>query len=188
MAMPLPTEKGWTLETVHALPEDGNRYELLDGELLVSPAPSLPHQRAQRILGLALGQYLELLGGYEIFFTPTAVLFSERRELQPDLLIARMVDGRKVGTSSELKPLVLAVEILSPSTARNDRYKKRAAYQQEGTGEFWIVDQPARLIERWRPEDAFPVVETERLVWMPEGAAMSFTLDLPQFFDSAAGP
>ncbi len=71
MAMPLPTGVEWTLEMLHAIPDDGNRYELLDGELLVSAAPSLPHQRAQRILGWALLTWLDRIGGHELFFTPT---------------------------------------------------------------------------------------------------------------------
>ncbi len=184
MAMPAPTFE-WTLEMLHNLPEDGNRYELIDGELLVSPSPAITHQRAHRLLFFSIEQYVRQLGGYEVFSAPSAITFTERRELQPDLLVIKLIDGRPVPTFASVRELALAVEILSPSTARNDRYKKRPVYQEQNTGEFWIIDQPAELVERWRPDDEVPEVLIDQLEWQPDPSREPLTVDLRRFFAEA---
>lgn len=184
MAMSHPQSE-WTLEMVHALPDDGNRYELLDGELLVSPSPTLLHQRVLRELYDRVCPYVLLLGGHETLFAPVAVQFSLRREFQPDLLVMPLMDGRKVGTFTEVGRLLLAAEVLSPSTTRNDRFKKRMVYQQEGVPEYWIVDPAARLIERWRPTDAEPDVLFDVLAWQPDAAKAPLRIELPDFFRAA---
>lgn len=181
MAMPLPIphpSHGWTLEMVHALPDDGNRYELIDGELLVSPSPSLLHQRALLDLYDQIRDYVRLLGGHETLVAPAAVPFSIRRELQPDLFVLPLLDGRRVKRFEEIGRLLLAVEVLSPSTARNDRYKKPKVYQQEGVPEYWIVDPPARQIERWRPADEVPDVVEGVFEWHPAEAHPPLTIDI----------
>ncbi|MFN8579617.1 MAG: Uma2 family endonuclease [Gemmatimonadaceae bacterium] len=165
--MPQPRTE-WTLDMVHALPEDGNRYELIDGELLVSPSPSPQHQRVLGRLFEVVSRYVEALGGYETFFAPAAITFSARRELQPDLLVLPLLDdGRPAERFEEVRCLLLAVEVLSPSNSRNDRYKKRTVYQQQGVPEYWIVDPDARLVERWRPGDSEPEVLIDQLAWQP---------------------
>ena len=170
---------------VHALPDDGNRYELLDGELLVSPAPSLPHQRVLAALYDRLRPYVKAMGGHETLFAPAAVTFSLRRELQPDLLVLPFVDGRKVERFGDVGRLLLAVEVLSPSTSRNDRYKKRAVYQEEGVPEFWIVDPAARLVERWRPQDMEPDVFLTAMEWQPIVSHAPLVIDLAELFREA---
>ncbi|MGQ0648975.1 MAG: Uma2 family endonuclease [Gemmatimonadaceae bacterium] len=77
------------------------------------------------------------------------------------------------------------VKVLSPSTARNDRYKKRAVYQQEGVPEFWIVDPAARLVERWRPGDAEPEVLLSTMEWQPIATHPPLVLHLESFFRAA---
>lgn len=184
MAMPYP-ETEWTLEMVHALPDDGNRYELLDGELLVSPTPSLLHQRVLVELYDRVRPYVQSLGGHETLFAPVAVQFSLRRELQPDLLVMPLKDGLKVKQFTDVGRLLLAVEVLSPSTLRNDRYKKRVVYQQEGVPEYWVVDPASRLVERWRPEDAAPEVLLDALEWKPDASKEPLTIDLQKLFRDA---
>jgi Uma2 family endonuclease len=186
MAMPQPHVE-WTLEMLHALPEDGNRYELIDGELLVSPSPSAGHQRALGILHYRAREYLTQVGGYEVFFAPAAITFTQRRELQPDLLVIRLENDIPVKLFSDVKQLTLAVEVLSPSTARNDRYKKRRVYQEQATTEYWIVDPGSRLVERWRPEDSEPEVLTEVLEWRPDASRALLVIDLAAFFREANG-
>lgn len=186
MAMP-KSQTEWTLEMVHALPDDGNRYELLDGELLVSPSPSYLHQRVLRLLYDVLQAYVKSIGGHETFFAPAAVTFSTRRELQPDLFVLPLVDGHFAERFADVGRLLLAVEVLSPSTARNDRYKKRQAYQEEHVPEFWIVDSAARLVERWRPEDSAPDVCVADMEWHPLSTHAPLTIDLQSLFREAYG-
>jgi Uma2 family endonuclease len=82
---------------------------------------------------------------------------------------------------------VVAVEVLSPSTARADRTVKRQRYQRAGVAQYRVVDLDARLVERWRPGDERPEVLSERLVWQPDAAQPAFELELARFF-SAVSP
>jgi Uma2 family endonuclease len=186
MAMPKPQTE-WTLEMVHALPDDGNRYELLDGELLVSPAPSWRHQSVLLALYDLLRPYVKSLVLHGMLIAPAAVTFTRRREFQPDLFVFPLVEGQKAERFEDVGRLILAVEVLSPSTARNDRYKKRVVYQEEGVPEYWIVDTPARLLERWRPGDAEPEVLLTTLEWQPIPERAPLVIDLDDVFGEATG-
>jgi Uma2 family endonuclease len=77
---------------------------------------------------------------------------------------------------------LLTVEILSPSTRRADRVRKREIYLDEGVPEYWIVDLDARLIERWRQGDQRPEIVTESLIWQPVAGVPALEVDLPRFF------
>jgi Uma2 family endonuclease len=172
---------------VHAIPDDGNRYELVDGELLVSPAPSLLHQRAVWEFSDVLRAYVKALGTAEMLGAPIAVTLSRRRELQPDLCVLPFVHGRKAGRFEDVGRLLLAVEVLSASTTRNDRYRKRPVYQQEGVPECWLVDPDARLVERWRATDAEPEVLLTTLRWKPVETHEALEIDLEALFREAHG-
>ena len=116
-------------------------------------------------------------------FAPADIIFSARRLLQPDLLVVPSRPGEPPPNRVAVKSLPLVVEVLSPSTARADRYRKRAIYMDEGVGEYWIVDAGQRLIERWRPGDSEPQVITDELVWSPREGVAPFTLDVVAYFD-----
>lgn len=186
MAMPQP-RMDWTWDRWEALPEnDGNRYEIIDGELLVSASPSWTHQRVLALLFAEIFPYLMRLGNHEILFAPGGVRFSDRRVLQPDLTAWRFSgDGAGAAVVGDTRTLILTVEALSPSTARYDRYKKRPVFQQHAVPEYWIVDADARFVERWRPEDADPEVLVEELTWQPVAGAPSLVIDLPHLFRGA---
>ncbi len=185
MAMPHPKVE-WTLAMVHALPDDGNRYELIDGELLVSASPSWLHQRVLAELFELMRPYARTLGSHEVLFAPGAVLFNQQRELQPDLTAWRFGEGsegaRVVGDD---RTLILTVEALSPGTERNDRYKKRPVFQQHRVPEYWIVDPEARLVERWRPDDDEPDVLLDAIEWEPVHGIQALRVDLPRLFRQA---
>ena len=83
---------------------------------------------------------------------------------------------------SRMKNLLLTIEVLSPTTARYDRYTKRRLYQEVGIPFYWIVDPEERLVEVWTPETQFPSVERERVKWKPEGVEEEFVLDLEELF------
>lgn len=78
--------------------------------------------------------------------------------------------------------VLLAVEILSPVTARSDRQAKRQLYQRERIAEYWIVDLEARLVERWRPDDERPEILVESLTWIPASVPEPFVMPLPEYF------
>ncbi|MGC0143958.1 Uma2 family endonuclease [Pseudactinotalea sp. Z1732] len=129
------TGEEWTVDDLDLLPDDGLQYELLDGLLLVSPAPAPLHQRV--ITRLLLLLHAACPPGYEIFPAPLDWRPDPRTSLQPDLLIVRNED---VGEHHVSAPLALAVEVLSPATRRKDQVLKRSKYEDAGVRSYWIID------------------------------------------------
>jgi len=183
MAMP-NSAPIWTVEMVHELPEDGQRYEVIDGELLVSPSPTLLHQLAAFALVRRLDAYLRGRGIGLVIFAPLDVTYSPTTNVQPDVLVLPLVNGKVPASVEEAGRLLLVAEVRSPSTARADRGVKRRLYQREGIPEYWIVDADAQSIERWRPGDARPEIITDRIEWRPEGASEPLVIELEAFFGS----
>lgn len=183
MGMP-QTAHYWTPNEVRALPADGRRYEVIAGELLVTPAPSWPHQWVVGGLFRHLANYLDGQSWGEVVMSPADISFHEDMLVQPDLFVVPIgPDRRRPRQWTDIRALLLAVEVLSPSTARADRQAKRRLYQREGVGEYWVVDPDARVVERWRPEDDRPEIVTGALTWQPEPSTPPFELDLGRFFD-----
>lgn len=174
----------WTVERVLALPDDRNRYEVVDGELLVSPAPSFRHQDVVRALIVRLDPYVRSTGIGRLSLAPADIELDDRTLVQPDVFVFRLPGNAKPESWKDVRDILLAVEVISPRTARADRQVKRRRYQRHGVPEYWIVDAPARLIERWRPDDVRPEVLTESIDWRPtadpDGPALA--IDLPAFF------
>lgn len=189
MAMPdlmWPRQGEWTVEDVLRLPEDGNRYEVIDGVLCVTPAPRLLHQAALERLARRLFDYVEQhLVGVQLR-APADIVVGPKKLVQPDLFVAPLNQGRLPARWDEIRHLLLAVEVLSPGTAARDRGVKRRLYQ-EHADEYWIVDLDARLIERWRPGDARPEVLDDELRWQPVGTPEPLTLDVRGFFRNVIG-
>ena len=187
MGMPA-TETHWTVEMRNDLPDDGNRYEVIDGELFVTPAPRLTHQGVLGALYLILAPYVKERKLGHAFFSPADIEFAPDTVVQPDLFVAPSVNGRRPKNWRAIQHLILAVEVLSPSTARLDRVHKRALYQREGVDEYWIVDADAREVQRWRPADERPEVLSEQLAWQPAGVsdAQALVIDLPALFAEIA--
>jgi Uma2 family endonuclease len=184
MAMPMqtwPHQGEWTVETMWRLPEDGNRYEVIDGVLYVTPSPRHVHQDAVAALHRRLHDFLapQEVGWARV--APADLVFGPKRGVQPDLFVAPLVRGRRPQGWEEIPHLLLAVEVLSPSTATTDRGVKRRLYQQVAD-EYWIVDLDARCIERWRPKDARPEVLDTVLEWRPEDAGEPLVLDVAAYF------
>ena len=186
MAMPLPAplkEPGhWTIADLERLPNDGNTYEIIGGVLYVSPAPSLTHQRAVLEMYAALRPYLEHHRLGEAFVSPADLEFSNDTIIDPDLMVLPTGRGRLPQRWRASDGVLLAVEVLSPGSARVDRKDKRNLHQRERTPEYWIVDTDARLIERWRPADERPEILTETLTWTPSAVVEPFVLSLHEYF------
>lgn len=178
--MPLAPEY-FTADMVRALPEDGNRYELVHGELLVSPAPRVLHQLLHSLLFEELAIYCRANTCGRVLSSPADISWSEDSLVQPDLFV---VPPDLIATRrwSDIRTLSLVVEILSPSTARHDRFQKRKHYQEHGVPTLWLVDADKKYVEVWTPEALFPQVETTRLTWRPDERAPAFELDLVKLF------
>jgi Uma2 family endonuclease len=187
MGMPALPTTGWTVDMLETLPDDGKRYEIIDGDLLVTPAPGYPHQRALGELFLRLHAYLKGRREAEVIFSPADVRSGPRTSVQPDLFVMRRPIRAGPHGWPDLETLMLAVEILSPKTARVDRGRKRALYLREGVQEYWIVDLDSRLVERWRPGDERPEILREAIVWHVEGVEAPLVIDLAPLFAEAFG-
>lgn len=140
--------KGLTVDDLADLPDDGWRYELLDGTLVVSAAPSVAHQRAQMRLILLLAAALP--DDLELMAAPLDVTLDDQTQLQPDLLVAPRAQFTAGGLPGA--PL-LAVEILSPSTRLVDRTLKRARYEESGCPSYWVVDPAEPRLTAWELVD-----------------------------------
>ena len=139
-----------TWQDVQQLPDDGNRYEAIEGELYVTPAPSTRHQRVSLRLTLILHRMLEEAADGELFYAPIGVEFPATEEgVQPDIvLVTRARRGIIVPEGIRGAP-DLVIEILSPSTANRDRGVKRKLYDRQGVSEYWIVDPDGGVVEVW---------------------------------------
>ncbi len=186
MVMP-DTGRRWTREMVLALPDDGNRYELFDGELLVTPAPNGLHQLAVSRLWEALLSFVRLHRLGEILTSPADLHLGGDQLSQPDLFVIPSLPANRRVWAGFPNP-ILVIEILSPGTARFDRIVKRRRFQRANIPEYWVVDLDARAIERWRPLDERPEILDDQLLWKPDGASTALAIDLPEYFGGVWGP
>jgi len=164
------------IEQLLALPEDGQRHELLDGVRVVTPSPRYRHQLALIRLAEALLEGLQRRAELQLFTSPADIILGPRTLVQPDLFVIRIDPAHPPESWEEVGVPVLAIEVLSPTTAPRDRGAKRRIYQAAEVGEYWIADPDARLVERWLPADARRAILTERLPWTVDGET---GLDLP---------
>ena len=171
----------YTADLVRALPDDGQRYEVVRGELLVTPAPRAWHQEIVERIGRALADYTRHAGVGHVFRAPADISWSDDTLVQPDVFVVPLADARTMNWE-RMKTLLLAVEVLSPSTARSDRFTKRRLYQELGVPTYWIVDPERRCVEVWMPDATFPAVEWEVAIWQPAGATEALRLVLEELF------
>ena len=189
MVMPaFPTaERRYTLEEFERLRDaapPGPRYEYLDGEILVSPSPNLVHQRIVVRLTVLLEPFVRDNRLGELVVSPFDVRFDTRRVFQPDVLVMTPEDVAS-GRKDAARELALAVEVVSPGSARHDRVRKRPAYQEERAGELWLIDPESELVERWTPSDERPEILTKVLTWAPAGTNAILPIDLVSLFAEA---
>ena len=188
MAMPA-THTDWTVDMIDALPDDGQRYEIIDGELFVTPAPSFPHQY---IVGELYARLLEYFRGSSVGYpviSPADVHREDRRRnrVQPDIFVVPVIAGKRPAWPVDLGDLLLAVEVVSPSNPRYDYQTKRKLYLEGGVPEYWIVNPDPRTIARWSRVGDPGEILSQRLVWHPAGMANPFVVELPDFFTQALG-
>lgn len=188
-SVPAPNRmwKSWTAREVRQLiaqsPLSTPRYELVDGELLVTPSPSFAHQRAVSLLLRILDDYMRLTRIGVALASPFDVELQPEFLSQPDVFVLPIAEARRVATVMPARELLLAAEVLSPSSGRIDRVVKKRRYQQS-VPEYWIIDLDAHLFERWTPRDDRPTIHTEVLEWHPDGAATPLQLDVVTYFEA----
>ncbi|MBV9926540.1 MAG: Uma2 family endonuclease [Acidobacteria bacterium] len=145
-----------TIDDLTALPDDdGNTYELLEGELIVSSAPSIRHQRVIKNLTTALDNYLAQTPIGEVLPTP-GVIFDRHNSVIPDIVFVTNEQLGQIGSDPHIRLApALAVEVVSPGSenARRDRVSKVKVYGKFGVGEYWVADPVARTVEIYRPAE-----------------------------------
>jgi Uma2 family endonuclease len=177
----------YTADMVRALPEDGNRYETVHGELLVTPAPRLVHQYVIGQMLRPLGNYLAAYPVGHLLTSPADISWGIDVLVQPDVFVAA-TDEVRTYDWARVKTLLLAIEVLSPSTRRYDRFTKRRAYQEFRVPCYWMVDIDSRAAEVWTPDATFPTIERERLLWHPAGAADALVIPLVDILPPVSPP
>ncbi|MCI0416916.1 Uma2 family endonuclease [bacterium] len=131
----------------YAMLPDDQRYELIDGELLMTPAPTTPHQRASGNLFSLLREYITKSDLGEVFFAPLDVLLSDHDVVQPDLLFISKERMNIIGEKNIQGPPDLAVEVVSPTHRERDYFVKKDLYARYGVREYWLLDLQKRCIE-----------------------------------------
>ena len=190
MAMPTIAKHAWSIEEVEQLMEGRRgytpRYELIDTKLLVTPTPSVRHQRIVLELAVLLRDYVRRHRLGETVISPSTVSLTPDSRLEPDVYVVPTIDGRLLRSSAVVTRLLLAAEVLSPSSARHDRFTKRRFFQKHGVPEYWVVDGEAKAFEIWHPEEDRAALIDDRLIWHPDAVSEPFELDVRAFFAAVA--
>ena len=181
MVMPALVPR-YTAREIRDFPDTRVRYEVIRGELFVTPAPGLRHQDAVLELALLLKAYVERHDLGRVIVAPFEVELTEDSAVQPDVLVILPDRTGRLTPKRLMGPPSLAVEVISYTSKRTDRLQKRRLYQEEGVPEYWIVDVDARRVERWTPGDEVPGVLGERLEWRPAADVPPLEIDLVTFF------
>ena len=125
---------------------DDKRYELLDGDLIMVPAPRIAHQRNSREIGILLSTFVTDNDFGEVFYAPCDVVLSDTDVVQPDLLFVSKERSYIITEENIRGAPDLVVEVLSPSTAQRDRTLKRTLYALHGVPEYWQADTDAKNV------------------------------------------
>lgn len=181
-----PAFRTWTYEEFARLPNDGNRYEVIAGELVVSPAPSFLHQELVGRMHVLLRVFADAHKLGKVVLGPFDVLFGPGDYLEPDLLFVRRDRHwiiSKRGIEEEAPDLV--IEVLSPSTSFRDRGIKRERYAHFGVAEYWIVDPRREQIEVYRFVDGAAnalALSSGTLEWRPIPDGPALEIDVAALF------
>ena len=190
MGMPAAQGQRWTREDIERLVEEREgyspRYELVDGELLVTPGPDGRHQRIAFELAVRLHHYVQRQRLGEVRLGPGEVALDGASRFEPDIFVAPAIDGRRAPADTPVSHPLLICEVLSRGSVRHDRITKRRAFQRHAVPEYWVIDGSAEAIEVWRPGEERAVLVDDTLTWQPAGCGAPFILDLKAFFAEQA--
>jgi Uma2 family endonuclease len=145
-ALPFSTNRPWTIADLDSMPKDGQRYELLQGELIASPAPGKIHQRLIGRMHIWLDEAATRAGSGEVVIAPADVRLSQFNLVQPDLLYLRESQSGLYGDKFIDGAPAFVIEIVSPSSGVYDRVRKASLYMESGVEEYWVVEPTKRHI------------------------------------------
>jgi Uma2 family endonuclease len=183
-----PALRHWTYDEYARLPDDGKRYEVIAGDVYMSPSPHPRHQRALSRLNAALETFTQEHAIGDLYPAPTDVLLSEDDYLVPDMMFVRkeradIVTGRGIEGAPDL-----VIEVISPSSALRDRGLKRERYARFGVPLYWVVDVELRRVEVYRlaeNPDLPAEIVSDTLVWQPIPGGPSLMLSVPHIVGAA---
>ena len=185
MGMPV-TDDTWTVDMLDALPEDLQRYEIIDGVLHVTPAPSDVHQLVIGEFYARLREYLRDSVEARALFSPADVRRADRtrNRMQPDVFVVRLTDGKRPAYPYAMCDLLLAIEVESPSNPTLDYQVKRPLYLKEGV-EYWIANPTARVVSRWKGLTDAGEILSERIEWRLRGRPEPLVIAIQELYDEA---
>lgn len=182
MATQTAPVRGWTYEEFARLPDDGNRYEVIAGELYATPAPGSIHQRVLFRLAAMIENFCDEHGVGTMYGAPYDVIFGEGDYLEPDIVFVRRDREDIVEKHGMVGAPDLVVEVLSSSTSRRDRGIKRERYAAYGVPEYWIIDTQAKRVEVLRLTGGDlrrAEMATVFLRWQPIDGGPELVIDVP---------
>jgi len=183
----------WTADQVAGLQRESRhwpRYELIEGELVVTPAPAIEHQLAVQQFVRILADYAERYELGTAFTSPADLRLLPESIVQPDVFVVPPPTGSKPEGRpkwADVKELALAVEIISPSSIRTDRTQKRELYLRAGVPDYWVVDLDGRVVEQWSLTRMTPIPCIDTLRWHPAAAPEPLVIDLISLFLKITG-
>src|SRR5579883_1225469 len=145
--VPGPPQGSWTYDAYAALPDDGKRYEIAQGVLIMTPAPEPRHQRISREISFCLYEHIMTRKLGEVLYAPVDVVLSEEDTFQPDVLVILNEHLERIQEKLVAGAPDLVVEIISPGSLLNDRVTKKLAYERAGIPEYWLVDPEKKTVE-----------------------------------------
>jgi Uma2 family endonuclease len=181
------SRRHWTYAEFARLPSEGStRYEVIDGELVVTPSPTSRHQAIVTDLSFLLNGFVRGRGLGRVLSGPVDVLFGEGDYFTPDLVFVSRARAAILSDRGLEGPPDLVVEVLSPSTERRDRGIKLERYRLFGVAEYWIVDPEERTIEVWDlasgAEAPILLAAADTLRWIPSDGAEPLAFELTEVF------
>lgn len=171
--------KAWTIDDLYRLPDDGNRYEVLHGELYVTPPPSSDHATVIARLNRILMPFVDR-HGLGLIFMNHPVIQAGESHVEPDLIVRQPPAPKSKWKDAPIP--ILVVEVLSPGTWRRDVGPKRDFYVNEvRVPDYWIIDEERRQVTLARPDTRDRVI-TDRFEWSPAGTNASLAINLDDLF------
>ena len=180
----LPEKDRYTYEDYRQLPE-GAPYELIRGHLVMSPSPTVQHQRLVRRVSRALDDHVQHSdAGGEVLFAPMDVHLSDDTVVQPDVLYVSAARADRVGEQEITGAPDLVVEVVSPSTSHRDVFDKKRLYETNEVREYWIVDPDSETVEVHALTDEGLSLHGRHVETGPAASALldGFTVDLDALF------
>jgi Uma2 family endonuclease len=177
-------QTGWTYSEFARLPNDGNRYEVIDGELHETPAPRPIHQEVLISMSVLLRNFVVEKHLGWLLPAPVDVLLAEGEYVEPDIVFVRRERKSLITDRGIEGPPDLVVEITSKSTANLDRGPKLRQYTRFGVPLYWIADPEARHVEVYRllEDPSRPVIHADTVTWTPVAGGATLTIEVPPLF------